>query len=474
MSKAESAARSGAAKGSSGGSAAAVALLVRSASGDYKTPLTPGRAYVLGRVTDCDVVIADASVSRQHARLVLGSTMTLEDLGSTNGTVVKGRTLAQGEAVAVTVGTTFELASVTVVLQGAQSADARAPGDARESEPAFPATIPRLVVSDGAMRNLHALLDVVAPTPLSLLVLGETGVGKEVYVEALHKRSSRASGPLVRLNCAALSESILEGELFGYEKGAFTGAVQAKPGLFEAADGGTMFLDEIGELPPSIQPKLLRVLESGHVQRLGSVKPRVVDVRFVSATHRDVRQLVAAGAFRSDLYFRLNGMTITIPPLRSRRGEIAPLARHFAAQATTNLYGRAVGLEGDALRRLERYDWPGNVRELRNVVERAAVLCRGERIASEHVSIEELLVVSDDAARSSRSTPDASDLSATPDPGALGLRAEMKSLERHRIIDALAKTGGNQSGAARLLSMSRFTLMKRIEEFGLARPRKRR
>jgi DNA-binding NtrC family response regulator len=311
------------------------------------------------------------------------------------------------------------------------------------------------------MRNLYAMLDVVGPSPLSVLVLGETGVGKELYAAEVHARSARAQAPFLRLNCAALPESILEGELFGHEKGAFTGALQARAGLFESADGGTVFLDEVAELPLATQAKLLRVLESGEVLRLGSSKPRRVDVRFVAATNGDPRRLVAEGTFRADLYFRLNGISITIPPLRNRRADIAPLARHFAARTCEALGRKAIGLTPAAVEALEGRSWPGNVRELKNVVDRAIVLCKDHELDVSH------LVTADPETFGSKGAAEAGADSTA------GLKSELKSLEKKRILDALEETAGNQSRAAKLLGMSRYTLMSRIEEYGLARPRKR-
>jgi transcriptional regulator with GAF, ATPase, and Fis domain len=393
------------------------------------------------------------------------------------------------------VGTVFELGTATFVMQRARGESAR------PSWPSNPALIAARPVDDGpvvtdpTMRNIYALLDVVAPSPLTVLILGETGVGKEVYAEAVHKHSPRAQRPLLQINCAALPESILEGELFGYQKGAFTGAVQAKAGLFEAADGGTVFLDEIGELPMGIQAKLLRVLESGQVMRLGSVKPTVVDVRFIAATNRDLRGLIAEGRFRADLYFRLNGMSITLPPLRARRADIEPLALHLLGKIAPRLGRGEVGLTDTAVEALKHHDWPGNVRELRNVLERALLLCKDDVLGLEH-----LHAADSETFRAGAGGPGTPPLGFPPSgppsspssrPGIRstlparhseetqrfaaiqGLRDELRGLEKERILDALSACAGNQSQAARMLGMSRSTLIARIEEYGLARPRKR-
>ena len=232
-----------------------------------------------------------------------------------------------------------------------------------------------VVVVDEAMRELYRMVELVAKGDLSVILLGETGSGKDVLASAIHRRSMRSSASYVGVNCAALPGALLESELFGYERGAFTGAVQAKPGLLEVADHGTLFLDEIAELPLTMQAKLLRVLESREVTRVGGLKTRSIDVRFVCATNRDLVSLVRSGAFRQDLYFRLNGISVLIPPLRQRRPEIQPLARAFIAEACRDANRSALSITEQALAALETHSWPGNVRELKNVIERAVTLC---------------------------------------------------------------------------------------------------
>jgi DNA-binding NtrC family response regulator len=304
-----------------------------------------------------------------------------------------------------------------------------------------------LVVESEALGAVMALAERVAPSELSVLILGETGVGKERIAELIHQRSPRSKGPLLRLSGAALSESLLESELFGHEKGAFTGAVAAKPGLLESAGSGTVFLDEIGELPPSTQAKLLRVLEAREVTRVGALKPTAIDVRFLSATHRNLEAEVAAGRFRQDLYFRINGMTLTVPPLRQRRADILPLARAFLPAALT--------LSAEAEQLLERYAWPGNVRELRNVVERAALLSDGKVVSADHLPVEKLTEAAPLAPAAARE-----------------LSPELEA-ERRRLLDALAACGGNQTRAARALGISRGTLLIKMDAFQIQRPRKK-
>ncbi len=323
-----------------------------------------------------------------------------------------------------------------------------------------------IIIADEAMKRLHRLLERVAQGTISVLLLGETGVGKEALAEAVHRASERRERPLLRLNSSALNETLLESELFGHEKGAFTSADSAKAGLLETAEGGTVFLDEIGELPPSIQAKLLRVLEDRQVLRVGALKARPIDVRFISATNRDLEKEVERGTFRRDLYFRLNGFSVVIPPLRERISEIEPLAKNFLKDAW-----RAGGRSGeahlseDAMLWLLRYHWPGNIRELRNVIERAALLADGEEIGLDELPTEKMSTVVAEAPAPRRTGVSAD--SAEP-----RLKSELEAVEKQRILDVLEQCAGNQTRAARMLGISRNTLAARIESYGLPRPRK--
>ncbi|MCU0682676.1 MAG: sigma 54-interacting transcriptional regulator [Polyangiaceae bacterium] len=312
-----------------------------------------------------------------------------------------------------------------------------------------------------SMAGLASMIEKIAPSMANVLVLGETGVGKEVTARAIHERSPRASRPLICLNCAAFSEPLLESELFGHERGSFTGAVQAKIGLLEAAEQGTVLFDEIGEMPLSLQAKLLRVLERREVTRVGGIKPRRIDARFVFATHRNLEEEVRAGRFREDLYFRINTVAITIPPLRSRKDEIGPLAAHFIALACEGDEGRSdpPRLSPQALALLEAYSWPGNVRELRNVIERAVLFSSGPFITLEHLPLERFLGQGGSAPNVAKAPT--------------GAPAQAGGLdERARIIDALERCAGNQSAAATLLGISRRTLVSRLSRYDLPRPRK--
>ena len=430
----------------------------------------------IGRGDGNTVRVDDPSVSRQHAVLRLGDKLEIEDLGGANGIFVaeRARPGVAGETLSMRqhVRRKVELAVGDRVLLGAVSFVVRhAPVvDVPDLAPAG-AAADGVVVRDPAMRVVYEQAARAARASISVLLLGETGVGKEVLARAIHRHSPRAAGPFMGMNCAALAESLLESELFGNEKGAFTGAVAARAGLFEAANGGTVFLDEVGELPPSTQGKLLRVLEERVVVRLGSTRPRPIDVRFVAATNRDIEADSRDGRFRPDLYFRLAGIALEIPPLRDRPAELELLVRSFVAAACRELdRAEPLTVSPEALALLRRHAWPGNVRELRNVIDRAAVLCTGETILPEHLP-SSLLKPPAPAPVVAAAVP----VAPAAAPGGGGgddLQGEIKSLERTRIIEALERCHGNQSKAAELLGISRRTLVSRLSEFGLPRPRK--
>jgi two-component system, NtrC family, response regulator AtoC len=313
-----------------------------------------------------------------------------------------------------------------------------------------------VVILDPAMRAIHACIARVAPAPVNVLVLGETGSGKDVAASMVHELSQRHARAFVCLNCASLPEQLLESELFGHERGAFTGAVAAKVGLLELADGGTVFLDEIGDLPFALQAKLLRVIESGEVQRVGGVHPRRVDVRFVSATNHDLARDVEAGRFRRDLYYRLNCVTLQLPPLRERPSEIEALTHLFLERACARFELPARSLSRAALAALAAHPFPGNVRELRNIIERAVLLAAGPvidvhdlELPRSEPSLERERVNSDSR---STSVPEATS-------------------ERDRIQAALLACGGNQSRAAKMIGIARRTLVRRVASLGLPRPR---
>ena len=439
---------------------------------EFRTFDLPARAEVtLGRDETNDVRIDHPSVSRRHAKLRMGSPIVVEDLGGANGTFVRDRSHGDvsvkteklrrlvRETAELTVGESVLLGSVSVVVRHR------------------PATMVAdgVIIQDANMRAVYAQAERAAMALISVLLLGETGVGKEVLARAIHARSPRAKGPFLGINCAAFNENLLEGELFGYEKGAFTGAVQARPGLFEAAGGGTIFLDEIGELPLSTQAKLLRVLEERAVLRIGARSPRPVDVRFIAATNRDIETEVRTGRFRQDLFYRLNGISLTIPPLRDRPIEIEPLVRSFVVEACRQLERSPLAVAKETMHFLRAHAWPGNVRELRNVIERAVVLCAESTIGPQYLpaSLTSTKTTSTEYPLAPfRSSPTAkNDPPAEMDP--MRFQAQVESLERTRIVEALSRCGGNQTRAAKLLGVSRRTLVTRLDELDLPRPIKR-
>jgi two-component system, NtrC family, response regulator AtoC len=563
----------------------------------------------IGRARENDIQIIDASVSRVHAIIrVDASGATIEDMGSANGTRVRGEAIEAGKPVAVALGEVMDLGSAMVMVQQrpvatrewriwahgyfegrledevaratrsgtsfglvrirvagegdlvqqvlasalraddvvglygpgdyevllverpeadltwisssleksfdelgieARMGTALFPRDGRSADvleakagslargaPAEPPQTGPIVIRSPVMRKLHELLERVAPGEITVLILGDTGVGKEVLAEQVHKRSPRNAKQFLRLNCAALSESLLESELFGHERGAFTGAHQLKTGLLETAQGGTVFLDEIGELPMTVQVKLLRVLEERQVWRVGGVKPRPIDVRFVAATNRDLENAVIEHKFRQDLYFRLAGVTLHIPPLRERTEEIEPLAREFARQLSRQT--RPAALSAEVIQLMLGYSWPGNIRELRNAIERAVLLAGDGPVLPEHFAVEKMTAtistpISDvplprqnrhDGApvRSSQVQNETiPPMHNDEEDGAtsamsLGerLRRQVQQVERQHIVDALTRCGGNQTRAARELGISRRTLISRLEAYNIPRPLKDR
>jgi transcriptional regulator with PAS, ATPase and Fis domain len=400
-------------------------------------PLPHEGTIVVGRGRDCQIQIDHESVSRKHLALTLGDSIMAEHLGSASPSKIDGKVLERGAPVAVEPGALIEIGQARLIVRREQG--------------------------ESPMRRVYKLVDVVAPGSISVILTGETGVGKEVLAEAIHRKSPRAEGPFLRLNCAALPEALLESELFGYERGAFTGAHQSKPGLLEAAHAGTVFLDEIGEMPSATQAKLLRVLETREITRVGSLKPRVIDVRFIAATNRDLPALVEAGKFREDLYFRLNGITITIPPLRERLDEVRDLVRVFTTLPVTP----------SAMLLLESYRWPGNIRELKNSLERGALLAQRGPIDLSHLLLGEPSPVAPPPPVSASAVTVPPPPSFPTPPESLTPSAPpASSSERDRILEALEKCGGNQKEAAKLLGMTRRMLMYRMDRMGLPRPRK--
>jgi nitrogen regulation protein NR(I) len=316
------------------------------------------------------------------------------------------------------------------------------------------------------LTELHAVLDRVADSPTTVLITGESGTGKELVARALHDHSSRRTKPFIKVNCAAIPKELIESELFGYERGAFTGAVTSKPGRFELANGGTLFLDEIGEIPVEMQVKLLRALQESEFERVGGIKTMRVDVRLVAATNRDLKKLIAQGAFREDLFYRLNVVPIRLPALRERTSDIPLLVQHFLAKFNERLKKNVSAAEPESLDLLSAYSWPGNIRELENVVERAVLFCDAQKLRVEDLPAEVRGVVG------SGSIPPAEaavDLASLPADGGLKehVKVAMSRLERDLVGRALKQTNGNVTHAARLLKISRKGLQLKMKELGL-------
>jgi len=311
-----------------------------------------------------------------------------------------------------------------------------------------------MVGNSPVMQEVYKMIGRVALSETTVLIRGESGTGKELVAEAIHTHSKRSGGPLVKVNCAAIPESLLESELFGYEKGAFTDARQRHLGRFEQASGGTLFLDEIGELSPAIQAKLLRVLQDHKLERLGGGETITADVRILAATGRDIEGLVRAGRFREDLYYRLNVVSIALPPLRQRHQDIPELVEHLLRKHEARDGEPSPGLSREALELLLNYNWPGNVRQLENVLQRALVLARGRPITPDLIYLE------------SPAAP--SPAAGEPRPHLLkGLKETVAEVERDLIVQALRATGGNRSRAANILKIQRRLLYAKIEEHGI-------
>ncbi|OGP52689.1 MAG: hypothetical protein A2Y65_07180 [Deltaproteobacteria bacterium RBG_13_52_11] len=301
-----------------------------------------------------------------------------------------------------------------------------------------------IIAASKEMREVLATIDQVAPTEATVLIEGESGTGKELVARAIHRGSPRSDCPFIPINCSTFPDTLLESELFGYEKGAFTGADKGRKGLFEAAHKGTLFLDEIGDMPRPLQGKLLRVLQEGEVRRLGSTAPIRVQVRIVTATNKEIESLVAQGILRDDLFYRLNVVRIHIPPLRERPDDIMPLAQHFLEIYSKRAQKEIMGFAPDAAQAMLDHPWPGNVRELENAVERGLILCRSSSITSQDLSL------------------------GLPffDAG-FGKGVTLKELQRRHTLSVLERHGGNQAKAARELGIGRNTLWRRLKEYGI-------
>jgi two-component system, NtrC family, response regulator AtoC len=556
-------------------------LIVMGANIFSMHPLPEAGAVSIGRDDDDDVRIDEPNASRHHARLHVGTVLEIEDLGSTNGTRLRGNLLQPGQRATVLPGEAISIGWATLMIQrrrptvrvrripthayfegrleeecdkaassgrvfavlrlhvapgtspeavgeivsphvrpgdvfasygpdeyemilfehdakrvddfgarivgrlgaggvGARTGVAFFPADARSADGLIARACERVQGRNvsGAptaddidirfgpeMRRVHLLAKRAAVSNINVLVVGETGVGKEVLAEIIHGLSPRAQKPFVRINCAALSPTLFEAELFGHDRGAFTDAREAKPGLLETAEGGTVLLDEIGELPLPLQAKLLRVIETREVMRVGAIKPRTIDVRFLAATNRVLEDEVARGAFRQDLYYRLNGISLLIPPLRSRVDEIEPLAQSFVENAAKRSERPAPILSPAAMKLLLSYAWPGNIRELRNTIERALLLSTGDSITPEDLPLEKMRGTPVSMERVPETAPRVAHTFA-----AAALDEESR-LDYERIVESLSLCSGNQTRAAKLLGMSRRTFCARLKAYNIPRPR---
>jgi DNA-binding NtrC family response regulator len=415
-----------------------VQVRVRQGSSDTVHRLQ-SESFTVGTDPACDLCINDRFVSGRHLRVTRSETgFLVHDQQSTNGTFVGTVRLFQGE---VPLGGSVRLGETELHLE---------PATGKKESAAFEG----LIGTDPSVRQLVDLIERVAPSSAAVAIFGESGTGKELVAHALHKRSPRAQAAFIPVNCAAISRELIESELFGHEKGAFTGAAAGRKGAFEEADGGTLFLDEIGELPLDLQAKLLRALESGEIKRVGASRPMNVDVRVVAATNRDLLTASREGKFREDLYYRLCVIPLHLPPLRNRRGDLPAIAEHFVRAFSPR--GQTVRLAPAAAERLANHHWPGNVRELRNVIHRALLLRKGPMIEATDLTF--------DQERNAETGLVVQDL-----PPGMTLEQMLEKLERQIIEGALRRYNNNRERVARELGVARSTLFKRLKQWGMTR-----
>lgn len=474
-----------------------VLVVAHGPAGVQSLVVAEGQSRVVGRQLPADLIVNDASLSRLHAEIAFdGARVQVTDLGSRNGTRLGSARLQPRTATDLKLGQALKMGATRLLVHGlarhglaGQSlmgeqggAEARAP--ARQAQDG-------VVAVSSVMTNLLRQADKAARAPVSILIQGETGSGKEVVAGYVHRRSARAQKPLVTVNCGAIPESLLASTLFGHVRGAFTGAVQAQAGLFEQADGGTLFLDEVGELSLEAQVNLLRVLESGRITRVGGAKEVAVDVRIISATHRDLPSRVHSGLFREDLLYRLNAVALDIAPLRERIEDLESLSQVLLRAIAARFEMPVPRLAAPSLAALQGYAFPGNVRELRNVLEHGMVQCEQgvigvadlpSRIRAVFPAIPALRSLA--AGQPEIATPDVGATvpgrwlglagSQNVSPGAIvsdegvPFRTRMERIEEGMIREALAATGGNQTEAAERLQIPRRTLVHKLRSYGLS------
>lgn len=423
-----------------------LALVIHCGGKGEVAPLKRDAPLVVGRGFPSQVHVEDKSISRQHARfMVRDDSVTVEDLGSRNGTFVNGQKidkalLSPGDEVRM------GAALVTLAARRADGAPPRTPGP---------------ILEDERVQAAYALARRAAQTEMPVLILGETGTGKEHLARTVHAASTRLHGPFKAVNCGAIAESLVESQLFGHERGAFTGADRQTKGIFEQATGGVVFLDEVAELPLSAQAALLRVLETKTLCRVGGSREVAVDVRIVAATHCDLAKMVEDKTFRRDLFFRLNTVTLELPPLRERPGELEPLVELFLGEARQEWGLEVSSVDAAALELLRAYDWPGNIRQLRHAVEHAALAAGASLIRKEHLP--GLILDARGARENTRELPDAN---TEEEPG---LSDQLLAYEAQLVAVALRRAGGNRAAAAKILRVPLRTLYRRLKELKLTR-----
>ncbi|MFZ5479802.1 MAG: sigma 54-interacting transcriptional regulator [Myxococcota bacterium] len=400
----------------------------------------------IGSKAGADVVLRDPTVSRVHAEILRVAQGTLlRDLESTNGIFVGNVRVRE---VFLDPDTRFRIGNTALVYVPDD--------DVIEIVPSRSSQVGDMFGESVAIREVFGVLERVAPTDVTVLFHGETGTGKELAARALHAQSRRADGPFVVFDCSAVAEQLIESELFGHERGAFTGALAARPGVFEAADGGTLFIDEIGELPLALQPRLLRVLEQREVRRVGSNQPRTVDLRIVAATNRNLRDEAAAGRFREDLYYRLAVVEARLPPLRERLDDVPRLAAHLLARA-----GAQVRLAPDVEALFAQYWWPGNVRELNNVLMRAVPFCDGDVIGIDALPP----AMRAPQRRGEPAVPVLPDVTGMPLKDAKELL--LTAFERQYLVDLMERHRGNITRAARAADMDPRSISRMLKKHGI-------
>jgi transcriptional regulator with PAS, ATPase and Fis domain len=411
-----------------------VRLVVVAGKDERKEVLLQKPVVTIGTLGDSDLALTDPTVSRNHAVVEeKADGYLLRDLGSTNGTFLDGVKVREAY---LSAGSVIRLGQTEIAFSPVEERIE----NLRSSSDRFG----ELVGASAAMREVFAVLERVAPTDVSVLVLGETGTGKELAARALHSHSRRSEKPFVVFDCGAVAPNLIESELFGHEKGAFTDAVKSRQGAFELAQEGTIFLDEIGELTPSLQPKLLRALDQREIKRVGAEQPLGINVRVIAATNKNLEKEVQAGRFREDLYYRLSVVSVFMPPLRKRKEDIEKIAEHLLPGISSEMGKKLTGLSPEAAEALRIYPWPGNVRELKNVLERAAALSDGERI-----EVRDLFL-----SQGKRSIT------------IEGLSGKtLEEIEKAAIHATLKSVSGNKTAAAKALGIAYSTLYEKMKKY---------